>query len=227
VSTDSSRVDRISTVQRRFDDQEADAPPLVLLRHFRPGIRSWDPAVVDIIGSGCEVALFDNGRAGGPTGVEPDGLAELAWEAVAFIDALDAERVDLIGFSLGGHVAQEVALLRPRLVRRLVLAASGPSDDSDLHLWAEGVDFLTAPDAPKPKESFVLSRRAPLDGSSRWGNVIPLASHRMALRAGAMARQLDRGSPRTPRTREPRLLGPTPSIPRDRPAALPRRDGPA
>jgi pimeloyl-ACP methyl ester carboxylesterase len=72
----------------------------------------------------------------------------MARDAIAFIDALGLERIDLLGFSLGGHVAQELVLLRPLRVRRLVLAGTAPQGGPDLHRWSDEVYSLATPDQP-------------------------------------------------------------------------------
>jgi pimeloyl-ACP methyl ester carboxylesterase len=72
----------------------------------------------------------------------------MARDALAFIDALGLEQIDLLGFSLGGHVAQELVLLRPRLVRRLVLAGTAPQGGPDLHRWSDEVYALATADEP-------------------------------------------------------------------------------
>src|SRR5207302_3173720 len=85
---------------------------------------------------------------GGSTGVVPKNVTTMARDALAFIDALGLEQIDLLGFSLGGHVAQELVLLRPRLVRRLVLAGTAPQGGPDLHRWSDEVYALATPDQP-------------------------------------------------------------------------------
>ena len=76
----------------------------------------------------------------------------MARDALAFIDALGLKQIDLLGFSLGGYVAQELVLLRPRVVRRLVLAATAPQGGPDLHRWSEDVYALATPDEPTAED---------------------------------------------------------------------------
>jgi pimeloyl-ACP methyl ester carboxylesterase len=137
-----------SFVYRRFGNEQAAAPPLVMLQHFRGNLDNWDPALVDRLAHDREVILLDNRGVGGSTGVVPENVTTMARDALAFIDALGLEQIDLLGFSLGGHVAQELVLLRPRLVRRLVLAATAPQGGPDLHLWSDEVYALATPDEP-------------------------------------------------------------------------------
>src|SRR3954451_18231812 len=138
----------VSFVYRRFGNAHTVAPALVMLQHFRGNLDSWDPALVDRLAQEREVILLDNRGVGGSTGVVPENVTTMARDALAFIDALGLEQIDLLGFSLGGHVAQELVLLRPRLVRRLVLAGTAPQGGPDLHRWSEDVYALATPDQP-------------------------------------------------------------------------------
>ncbi len=124
------------------------ALPLVMLQHFRGNLDSWDPLLVDGLARDREVVLVDNRGVGGSTGAVPEDVTEMARDAIAFIDALGLERIDLLGFSLGGHVAQELVLLRPLRVRRLVLAGTAPQGGPDLHRWTDEVYSLATPDEP-------------------------------------------------------------------------------
>ena len=99
--------------------------PLVFLHHFTAVLDDWDPRVVDGIAAQRHVIAFDNRGVGSTGGKVPNTIAEMAADALAFIRALGHDHVDLIGFSLGGGVAQEVALHDPALVRRLVLTGTG------------------------------------------------------------------------------------------------------
>ena len=113
--------------------------PLVLLMHFRGNLDNWDPALVDALAATRRVITFDNTGVGGSSGATPGSVAQMAADAIAFIDALGLEQVDVLGFSLGSFVAQEIALVRPALVRRLVLASSAPQGAPDMHGWAQWV----------------------------------------------------------------------------------------
>ena len=122
---------------RRFG--RAGMIPVVFLQHFRGNLDNWDPALVDDIAAEREVILVDNSGVGLSTGTTPHTVKGLARDVLAFIDALHLTSIDLLGFSLGGFVAQEVVLLRPRLVRRLILAGTGPEGGRDMHAWSEEV----------------------------------------------------------------------------------------
>lgn len=101
--------------------------PLVFLHHLTAVLDDWDPAVIDGVASERHVIAFDNRGVGGSGGTTPDSVEAMADDAVAFLEALGLGTVDLVGFSLGGMVAQVVAQQRPDLVRRLILAGTGPA----------------------------------------------------------------------------------------------------
>src|SRR2546421_11897991 len=144
----SLEVGDVSFVYRRFGNEETPAPALVMLQHFRGNLDSWDPALVDRLAQDREVILLDNRGVGASAGVVPENVTTMARDALAFIDALGLEQIDLLGFSLGGYVAQELVLLRPRLVRRLVLAGTAPQGGPDLHRWSDDVYAPATPDEP-------------------------------------------------------------------------------
>ena len=101
--------------------------PLVLLQHFRGNLDNWDPALVDALASHHRLVTFDNVGVGSTTGRTPSSVEQMGRDAVQFMTAMGFDRVDLLGFSIGSFVAQEVVLTRPTLVRRLVLASSAPA----------------------------------------------------------------------------------------------------
>lgn len=110
---------------RTFGQSGAE-PPLVLLHRFRGTMDHWDPVLLDALAADRQVILFDNlgvGRSGGRT---PDNVAGMAAGAAAIIDGLGLEQVDVLGWSMGGTVAQQLCLDRPKLVRRAIVAGSGP-----------------------------------------------------------------------------------------------------
>jgi pimeloyl-ACP methyl ester carboxylesterase len=144
----SLEVGDVSFAYRRFGNEATAAPALVLLQHFRGNLDSWDPALVDRLAQDREVILVNNRGVGASTGVVPEHVTIMARDALAFIDALGLRQIDLLGFSLGGFVAQELVLLRPRLVRRLVLAGTAPQGGPDLHRWSDEVYALATADEP-------------------------------------------------------------------------------
>ncbi len=117
----------------------SDATPLVLLQHFRGNLDNWDPALIDALARGRRVITFDNRGVAASSGTTPRTIAQMALDAIDFIDALGVGEVDLLGFSIGSFVAQEIALVRPSTARRVVLAASAPQGASGMHGWAADV----------------------------------------------------------------------------------------
>jgi pimeloyl-ACP methyl ester carboxylesterase len=120
---------------------KANGVPLVFNMHFTGTIDHWDPAVTDGFAKDREVILFDNAGISSSSGEVPASIDEMAANAAAFIKALGLTQVDVLGFSLGGLVAQELTLAEPKLVRRLVLVGTGPRS-------GEGMASLT-PEAQK------------------------------------------------------------------------------
>ena len=138
----------VNYAYRRFGNAQTTSPPLVFLQHFRGNLENWDPLLVDAIAGEREVILLDNAGVGLSSGVVPRTVYEMARDAISFLDALDLDEVDLLGYSLGGMVAQEIALLRPRAVRRLVLAGTGPrGGGSQMHGWI--IDIETTANKPQ------------------------------------------------------------------------------
>src|SRR5215469_8899519 len=85
--------------------------PLVLLQHFRGNLDNWDPALIDGLASARRVVTFDNVGVGGSTGTTPDTIEQMARDALAFISAMEFGQADLLGFSIGSFVAQQIALV--------------------------------------------------------------------------------------------------------------------
>ena len=100
--------------------------PVVFLHHFTAVLDDWDPRVIDGIAAHRRVIAFDNRGVGASSGRVPNTVDEMGRDAISFIRALGLEKLDLLGFSLGGGVAQMVALQAPDLVRRMILAGTGP-----------------------------------------------------------------------------------------------------
>ncbi len=108
------------------DIGDGGPPPLILLQHFRGNLDNWDPALIDAFAAGRRVITFDNAGVGASTGQTPGSIAQMARDAIDFLDAMEIEQADVLGFSIGSFVAQEIALVRPAMVRRLVLASAAP-----------------------------------------------------------------------------------------------------
>ncbi|VVJ22617.1 Uncharacterised protein [Amycolatopsis camponoti] len=104
--------------------------PVILLHHFTAVLDDWDPAVVDGLAAERRVILVDLRGVGATGGSTPDSVEAMAADAVAFVRALGLATVDLLGFSLGGMVAQAFVRQEPDLVRRLILAGTSPAGDA-------------------------------------------------------------------------------------------------
>jgi pimeloyl-ACP methyl ester carboxylesterase len=109
---------------RRFG--KPNGVPLVFNQHFTGTMDHWDPAETDGLAQEREVILFNNAGISSSSGEVPTTFQEMGANAIAFIKALGLKQVDVLGFSIGGFVAQEITLQAPELVRRLVLLGTGP-----------------------------------------------------------------------------------------------------
>lgn len=132
---------------RRFG--AAMGTPVVFLQHFRGGLDNWDPKVTDGLARNRPVILFNNAGVASSGGEPVDTVSAMAKHVVTFINALGLKQVDLLGFSLGGFVAQQVGIEYPDLIRRVVLAGTGPQG-------GEGMDSFT------PKVAEHATRETPV-----------------------------------------------------------------
>ena len=109
--------------------------PLLLLQHFIGTLDNWDPALTSSLAAEHDVILFDNAGIGRSTGKVPTTIAEMAAHALAFVNALKIPVCDVLGFSLGGAVAQQMVLARPAVFRKIILAGTAPRGGEDvMHL---------------------------------------------------------------------------------------------
>jgi pimeloyl-ACP methyl ester carboxylesterase len=129
----------IDYAYRDTSPEPGDGVPLVLFPHFRGNLDSWDPALIDALASARRVITFDNAGVAGSTGTTPSTVEQMARDAIAFIAAMDLGQADLLGFSIGSFIAQQVALTRPAMVRRLILASAAPQGAAGMHGWAPEV----------------------------------------------------------------------------------------
>jgi len=133
-----------------YRDVGSGTEPLVLLQRFRGNLDNWDPALVDALASGRRVVTFDNVGVAGSKGTTPNTIEQMATGAIAFLDAMEFEQVDILGFSIGSFVAQEIALTRPALARSLILASSAPKGAAGMHGWASWVIDAVGKPQPDP-----------------------------------------------------------------------------
>jgi pimeloyl-ACP methyl ester carboxylesterase len=113
--------------------------PLVFNQHFTGNLDNWDPAVLDGLAKDREVLIFNNAGVASSTGEVPSTFAGMAKNAEAFIDALGLRQTDLLGFSIGGMVAQQIVVDRPELVRKLILVGTAPRN----HDAGDGAGHIT------------------------------------------------------------------------------------
>jgi pimeloyl-ACP methyl ester carboxylesterase len=181
--------------------------PIVLLQHFMGNLDNYDPAITDALAAAREVVLTDNAGVGLSTGAAPQSVAGMARDAGSLIFALGLERVDLFGFSMGGYVAQQIAVDRPDLVRRLVLVGTGPSGGEGMAQLApstaplfgkvyEPQDLMWLPIFFSPSESSQAAGRRFLDRvRARTGDRdVPVARGTVAAHSAA-AREWGARSP--------------------------------
>ena len=145
------RVSADSGIEYAYRDLGESEVPLVLLQHFRGNLDNWDPALVDALAAERRVVAFDNVGVAATSGRTPSTIEAMAHDAIAFVDALGLERIDLLGFSIGSFVAQESGLIRPDLLRRLVLASAAPQGAPGMHGWAPEVIAAVGGREPNPQ----------------------------------------------------------------------------
>jgi pimeloyl-ACP methyl ester carboxylesterase len=156
--------------------------PIVFLHHFTATIDDWDPQVTNGLARHFKVVLLDNKGIGASGGQTPDNIKAMADDATAVIKALGFKKVDLLGFSMGGFVAQQIALDTPELVGKLILAGTGPKGGEGVsnlpNLMTEA--FATAPEDPrlflfysKTPESIALGRQSLARVKKRKENRVP------------------------------------------------------
>ena len=190
---ETQRVAADNGIEYAYRDLGRSDVPLVLLQHFRGNLDNWDPALVDALAAQRRVITFDNAGVGATTGRTPSTVEAMAHDAIAFIEAMDLQRVDLLGFSIGSFVAQEIALVRPDLLRRVVLASSAPQGAEGMHGWAPEV--IGAVGAPETTPQGYISVFFAPTGTSRE------AGQQAAGRIFG-ARTTDRDEPTTWQTRQ-------------------------
>jgi pimeloyl-ACP methyl ester carboxylesterase len=182
-------------VYRRFGNLQTEVPPLLCLQHFRGNLDNWDPALVDRLAEDREVILLANRGVGASTGSVPDNVEDMARDVLRFVDALELKQIDLLGFSLGGYIAQEHALVRPRLIRRLVLAGTAPRGAPRIHRWSDDVWDLATQDVPDPERFIRLFFSGSEESRARGREYLKRIS----------ARSVDRDAPTDTATRDAQL----------------------
>ena len=139
--------------------------------------------------------VLANSGVGASTGTVPDNVTDMARDVLRFVDALSLEQIDLLGFSLGGYIAQELALLRPRLVRRLVLAGTAPQGAPRIHRWSDDVYTHACADEITPEHALNVFFSGSQESRTRG----------MEYLQRTQDRQVDRDAPTDLETRDAQL----------------------
>ena len=171
--------------------------PLLFMPHYRAGMDHWDPAVTDGFAASRPVILFDNAGVAGSSGETPDTMEAMADNAANFLGALGVATVDVLGHSIGGYIAQTLALRHPKKVRRLILAGTGPragepSRDPKVREWAE---FNRSPDWREFARSLSLSLFPPFADEPGCGEGVLGAATSAEAGRGPRQHATDNGSP--------------------------------
>lgn len=127
-----------------------EGTPLLCLQHFTGTMDTWDPAVIDALAISRPVIVFNNRGVGGSSGDTPDTVIAMARDAIAFIRALGLTKVNLLGFSLGGMIAQVIAAEEPAMVEKIILAGTAPQGGAQ-HLLEVLKEAFSDPAAGDPR----------------------------------------------------------------------------
>ena len=163
-----TEVNSVRYAYRRFGTETKTS--VVFLQHFRGGLDHWDPKVTDGLAKDRPVILFNNAGVASSGGEAADTVAGMAGHVIAFLNALGLKTVDLLGFSLGGLVAQQVVIDRPDLIRRVILAGTGPQGGERVN--GEGGDPKATEHATREKpilEDFLYLFFSPSETSQAAG----------------------------------------------------------
>ena len=127
VPTRTVAADGMEFAYRELGTNNSGTPPLVCLIHLAAVLDNWDPRVIDGLAKKHHVITFDNRGVGASSGAPATSIEEMARDAITFIKAMGLDQVDLFGFSMGGMVAQEIVLMEPKLVRKMIVTGTGPA----------------------------------------------------------------------------------------------------
>lgn len=128
----------VAFAYRRFGKQSGT--PLIGLQHFTGTLDNWDPIIMNGLAQHREVIVFDNRGVGNSKGTTPGKVADMTNDAIAFIDAVGFKQVDLLGFSLGGFIAQQMAVQRPDLLRKIIMVGTAPQGVKVLHSFPQLIE---------------------------------------------------------------------------------------
>ncbi len=162
VPTRFVEVDGIRFAYRRWG--KSGGVPLVFLQYFSGNMDDWDPLVTDGFAADYDVILFDNAGVASSGGETPGTVSEMTRHAVAFCDALEVEKLNVVGFSLGGMIAQQLALEYPDRVNRIVLLGTGPRGGEKMAFTE-----LSAEERADPGQFLLAAFFSPTDVSQAAG----------------------------------------------------------
>jgi pimeloyl-ACP methyl ester carboxylesterase len=164
VKSKTIAVDDANLVYRIYGNRPGT--PLVLLSPLGSTLDDWDPAIIDGLTRYSTVIAFDNKGVGSSSGKTPATIAAMAHDAASFVKALGYRKVDLLGFSMGGFIAQEIIETEPQLVNKLILVGTGPQGSEGL---ADIGNQLSSAGSLSPKELFLAGFFAPSETSRQAG----------------------------------------------------------
>src|SRR5438128_4979943 len=144
---------------RRFG--KAGGVPIVFNQHYTGTMDYWDPLVTDGLARDREVILFNNAGVSSSSGEAPATFEEMGANAIAFIRALGLKRVDVLGFSIGGMVAQEITLRAPDLVRRLIVDGTGPRGGQGMESLTQAAGRLFGATYDPPEDVWLAVKFSP------------------------------------------------------------------
>src|SRR5215470_19877199 len=140
--------------------------PLLLLNYFAANMDNWDPKVTNGFAAECEVILFDNAGVGSSSGETPSTVAAMTKDCVDFCRALDLRNIDVVGFSLGGMIAQQLAFEYPDMIRRMILLGTGPRGGEGMTFSELSVDELGDPVTLLMNSFFTASKSSKAAGQA-------------------------------------------------------------
>jgi pimeloyl-ACP methyl ester carboxylesterase len=176
-------------VEYTYRDTGNGELPLVVLQHFRGNLDSWDPALIDDLAATRRVLAFDNAGVGGSSGTTPHDIEQMAHDAIAFIAGMGFTQADILGYSIGSFIAQEIALIRPDLVRNLILASAAPKGAAGMHGWAPEVIGAVGKPETSPEDYLRVFFTPSTASRKHWGACTPGPKIAIIARAGLPARR--------------------------------------
>lgn len=144
--------------------------PLVLFQHFTGNLDNWDPIIINGLAKEREVILFNNRGVASTNGEVPLTYAAMATDAIAFIEALGLNEVDLFGFSMGGGVAQEVAIQKPSLINKIILAGIAPRNGENMQTMSPEAQAIFGKERENPDELWLDVFFSPSETSQAAGH---------------------------------------------------------